>query len=108
VQQAMTAGAGVVRSAKSLLEASGALDEVADDARKELAAEGSVATGGDANGVGELLNLLAVGRALLCSASERLESRGSHIRKEYPRSDPAFRIRLVHNRGGAAGPGAEA
>jgi succinate dehydrogenase/fumarate reductase flavoprotein subunit len=45
---------------------------------------------------GELANLATVARALLASARWRTESRGAHVRAEYPESDPAWRKRLVH------------
>ncbi len=99
VQQAMTAGAGVVRSGASLSEAARSLEEVADELRSELLERGPVSTAADRHEVGELANLLTVGSALLQSATERLESRGAHVREDYPESDPAFRVRLVHNRG---------
>jgi L-aspartate oxidase len=82
----MTAGAGVVRSAPSLDGAAAAVGEVAS-----LLADAPVAV--DA---GELANLATLAGALLRSARAREESRGAHSRAELPRTDPAWRCRLVH------------
>jgi len=88
LQRAMTAGVGVVRTAASLHQAAGGLEQVADAWRRSAERE-SVA--GD-----ELRNLLTVGSALLVSATEREESRGAHTRADFPRTDPAWRCRLIH------------
>ncbi len=86
VQRAMTRGAGVVRSAESLAGAGA----VVEDAAASLGdPQSSVAAG-------ELANLLRIAEALLASATARTESRGAHARREYPESDPAWRLRLVH------------
>jgi succinate dehydrogenase/fumarate reductase flavoprotein subunit len=58
----------------------------------EVAAEGS----GEVD-AGELVNLVTVAGALLASAWQRQESRGSHSRADFPERDPAWRLRLVHN-----------
>jgi L-aspartate oxidase len=86
LQRAMTAGAGVVRSAPSLDGAAVVVGEVAS-----LLADAPVAV--DA---GELANLATLAGALLRSARAREESRGAHSRAELPRTDPAWRCRLVH------------
>jgi L-aspartate oxidase len=88
LQQVMTTGAGVVRSAGSLDAAERHLVELAD-AWAASAERESVA--GD-----ELRNLLTVGAALLVSARERTESRGAHTRSDFVDTDPAWRLRLVH------------
>jgi len=88
LQRAMTAGAGVVRTADSLARATEAVELVA----AEVAAEGS----GEVD-AGELVNLVTVAGALLASAWQRQESRGSHSRADFPERDPAWRLRLVHN-----------
>jgi L-aspartate oxidase len=95
VQRGLTEGAGVTRSAASLAEAGAVLDEAA----AALAAGAAAGTGPAA---GELANLLTVGRALLCSAVAREESRGAHSRSDFPATDPRWRCRLVH---GARVPG---
>jgi L-aspartate oxidase len=97
LQQAMTDGAGVVRSARSLEAASAVLDEVA------ATANGPGPPGaGDAQ-LGELQNLLTVSRAVLRSATVRHESRGAHWREEFPTTDPGWRCRLVHGSTGGHG-----
>ena len=93
LQRAMTRGAGVVRSAESLGGARAVVDEVADIL-------------GDPGGsvrAGELANLLQVADALLVSSELRTESRGAHARREYPDTDPTWRLRLVHGASGAGG-----
>ena len=84
LQRAMTAGAGVLRSADSLAATDAVVDEVG-----ALAARG---TGTDA---WELANLTTCAAALLDAAEARLESRGAHTRSDHPGQDPAFRRRLV-------------
>ena len=85
LQRAMTRGAGVVRSAESLAGARLVLDEVA-------------AALGDPGGsvrAGEVANLLQVADALLVAAATRTETRGAHARREYPDTDPGWRLRLA-------------
>ncbi|HEY3942842.1 MAG TPA: FAD-binding protein [Acidimicrobiales bacterium] len=101
VQLAMTAGAGVVRSAASLAEAAGELADVAAEAVPGPAPARSAGAAGHGGGsasveLGELANLVTVGEAMLGSATLRHESRGAHVRAEYPAPDPAYRVRLVH------------
>ncbi|HEY7070293.1 MAG TPA: FAD-binding protein [Acidimicrobiales bacterium] len=84
LQQAMTRGAGVLRSDDSLAGA-------AEVARGLLAAPG----------VGEeVRNLATVAEALALAARARQESRGSHARTDFPDADPALRARLVLGRAG--------
>jgi L-aspartate oxidase len=86
LQRALTRGAGVVRSARSLADARSTVDDTA-------------AALGDRNSsvaVGELANLLQVADALLASALARTESRGAHTRREYPETEESWRRRLVH------------
>jgi L-aspartate oxidase len=90
LQRAMTDGAGVLRDASSL---AGAAETVA------LLTSG-VSTPGDRRPDGwELANLLSVADALLVAATARTESRGAHTRTDFPLTDPAQRVRLVHGRG---------
>jgi L-aspartate oxidase len=84
LQQAMTAGAGVVRSAESLAAVRAVVEDVA------------VPGGGPAPW--ELANLVEVARAVLTAASARRESRGAHSRSDFPREDPALRCRLALSR----------
>jgi len=88
LQQAMTAGAGVLRSASSLAQASATLDAVA----ARLPAAGAVR---DGPGWAPLSNLVDVGRALVAAALAREESRGNHTRVEFPSPRNEFLTRLV-------------
>jgi L-aspartate oxidase len=92
LQRAMTSGAGVVRSAQSLGDASVAVSELAAALGDRTASVGA----------GELGNLLQLADALLASAQTRTESRGAHSRRDYPDSDPTWRRRLVHSGGTTA------
>jgi len=82
LQRAMTAGAGVVRTAGSL-----------DLARQSLAL-----ASGDTPAAHEVRNLVTVADALIRSALARTESRGNHWRSDHPERDEALRVRLVHSR----------
>jgi L-aspartate oxidase len=79
VQRAMTDGAGVLRSARSLDGARAELDRLA----------------GPGWPAGEEGNLLELAYALVSAATARTESRGGHRRDDYPRTDPALAHRLV-------------
>jgi L-aspartate oxidase len=89
LQRAMTQGAGVVRSAGSLARAAEGLAEVAG------ALERAWAPGTLPREALELRNLLAVGWAVVRGALAREETRGSQTRREFPATDPAWRLRLV-------------
>ena len=86
LQRSMTLGAGVVRSAEGLRLAR---DEVASLASQHRPGPSTPAEA-------ELQNLLEVAGALLRAAELREESRGCHVRSEYPEPDPAWQRRLVH------------
>lgn len=81
LQQAMTTGAGVLRTADSLERTAAVLSGLPADA-----------TGPDA---WELANLRAVAAGLLAAASARTESRGCHTRGDHPDVDPDLALRLV-------------
>ena len=85
LQQAMTLGAGVIRSERSL-----------EETRRELAAVGSALGRPVDRQALELANLVTVAAAVLGSAATRRESRGAHTRLEYPSPEPRWRCRLVH------------
>jgi L-aspartate oxidase len=85
LQRAMTAGAGVLRSAESLAATSATVDEIR---------AGLPVVDGEPE-VAELANLVEVARALLGAATLRTESRGAHTRSDYPQTEPAFRRRIV-------------
>ncbi len=95
LQRAMTRGAGVVRTAESLDGARAVVDDMA-----ALLGDGAASVG-----AGELANLLELADALLVSAYTRTESRGAHVRREYPDTDPSWRRRLVHGHVPSGGPG---
>jgi L-aspartate oxidase len=82
LQRAMTAGAGVLRSADSLARTDEAVDALAEQA----SASGEWA---------ELGNLLACARALLSAATAREESRGAHTRTDFPATSPALSHRFL-------------
>jgi len=84
LQRAMTRGAGVVRSAGSLATVAGPLG----------IAKAVAGTGEDA-GSQELANLVTCAEALLTSARAREESRGCHVREEFPEALEAWRRRIV-------------
>jgi L-aspartate oxidase len=79
LQAIMTRGAGVVRSALSLI--------TAGESIAQLAAEGVPA--------GELANLIFVSRAVVGAALAREESRGGHRRSDFPEMSRAFSHRFV-------------
>lgn len=79
VQKAMTEGAGVVRSRRSL-----------DAVRAEL--DLLVAQGWPA---GEEGNLIDLAYAVVAAATARTESRGGHRREDYPDADPALAHRII-------------
>ncbi|HZQ57829.1 MAG TPA: FAD-dependent oxidoreductase [Acidimicrobiales bacterium] len=80
LQQAMTAGAGVLRSAASLADAAAAIERVA--ARIPP-------------GATPLGNLTRVAMALVAAAARREESRGNHTRTDFPETSERFWCRLV-------------
>jgi L-aspartate oxidase len=89
LQRVMSSDCGVVRDADGLQRA-----------RETL---GGLARAGDfpAGIAGyEVIDLLRVSRAIVASATERTESRGSHTRREYPDTSDALLGRFV-TRGGA-------
>jgi len=95
LQRAMTLGAGVVRTAESLLGARAVVEEM-----MVVVGDSAVSVG-----AGEVANLLQLADALLASALARTESRGAHLRREYPDADPSWRRRLVHGQVPAGGSG---
>lgn len=97
VQRAMTAGSGTVRSASSLASTQATLAELAaravtDDAEKQ---------GGPKSW--ETTNLLHLGRALTYAAALREETRGGHVREDFPARDDAHFLHHVHLRRAASG-----
>jgi L-aspartate oxidase len=86
VQAAMTAGAGVLRSAGSLAGAAAALARIGDAGGDEV--EPCVEAW-------EATNLHTVANALVAGALLRAETRGCHWREDYPEMSPAWRGHLV-------------
>ena len=84
LQRAMTSGAGVVRSAESLEGVDAVIDQVA-----------SAAGAATSPASLELRNLIVCARALVTVARARAETRGAHIRTDFPDTSAAFRCRLV-------------
>ncbi len=99
LQQAMTAEAGVLRSASSLARAGEAAARAAAVAAAGCAG-GLHEAGGPADGHGqpdvhELRNLATVALALVAAASARTESRGAHARIDFPLASDDHRARCV-------------
>ncbi len=80
---AMTSGAGVLRSAGSLADTLHALDELA---RHTVSAPHTADW--------EATNLHTVATALAVAASQRRETRGCHWREDFPHSEAEWRVRL--------------
>ncbi len=81
IQRAMTAGSGVVRSAESMRATAATLAQIADTAAGE--------EGGPKSW--ETTNLLHLGQLLTEVASQREETRGGHVRSDFPdRDDERF------------------
>ncbi|MDP4013646.1 MAG: L-aspartate oxidase [Candidatus Nanopelagicales bacterium] len=76
IQQAMSHGVGLLRSAKSLQEVTGTL--------RDVAAEDC---GEPCTAAWETSNILTVASVLTLCASQRTETRGSHWREDFPASD---------------------
>jgi L-aspartate oxidase len=86
LQRAMTAHAGVLRSADSLERARDAAAVALARAHRDPSPEGAMF---------ELANLATVGWALATCALARTESRGAHARTDHPDVDPRQRLRYV-------------
>ncbi|MEU6015165.1 L-aspartate oxidase [Streptomyces sp. NPDC047515] len=95
IQQIMTRGAGVLRSAESLAAAAEELEALHDSvARAAEATEPKVAVPGVE--AWEATNLLLVSRVLVAAARRREETRGCHWREDRPERDDAnWRRHLV-------------
>jgi L-aspartate oxidase len=79
LQRAMTQGAGVVRSSASLASAAAEIGRLADHGAAP----------------GELANLIIVAEAVVAAATAREESRGGHLRSDFPDRSDAFLHRFV-------------
>jgi L-aspartate oxidase len=95
LQRAMTAHAGVLRSADALALAATAAATAATAAAAARAAEPAPAfTTGRADAC-ELHNLATVAGALCAAATARTESRGAHARSDFPETSADHRVRYV-------------
>ncbi|MEE1756709.1 L-aspartate oxidase [Streptomyces sp. SP18CS02] len=95
IQQIMTTGAGVLRSAASLAEAAEQLDAVRADAADDRGAGDRKAAEPGVDSW-ETTNLLCVARVLVAAARRREETRGCHWREDRPdRDDAGWRRHLV-------------
>jgi L-aspartate oxidase len=83
LQQAMSRGAGVLRSATSLDGTSAALKELSEPGDRSNTASW------------EATNLLTVAAALVVAASRREETRGCHWREDFPSAVPHWRGHLL-------------
>lgn len=90
LQRAMTAGAGVRRSADSLTEVAAELAAVAAGLAG-IVHDGNV----DPVAATELSNLVTLAHGLVTAATAREESRGTHWRDDHPDTDAAFRVRYL-------------
>lgn len=97
VQVAMTAGAGVVRSATSLKATAGELAVLADTAGGALHEVITPAAW-------ETTNLLQLGQVLTAVAALREESRGGHLRSDFPFRDDVHWLGHLHATRDHAGP----
>jgi L-aspartate oxidase len=83
VQRAMTRGAGVLRSAGSLVGTAVVLEEA------------GATRGRPSTAAWEATNLVTVATALLAAAWRREETRGSHWREDFPQARPEWAGHLV-------------
>ncbi|HEX2704242.1 MAG TPA: hypothetical protein VHM65_00655, partial [Candidatus Lustribacter sp.] len=79
LQRAMTAGTGVVRTAGSLASTAATLAALSGEAQAASATPGP--------GGWETTNLLQLGQALTAVATLREETRGGHVRLDFPDRD---------------------
>ncbi|GHH39803.1 L-aspartate oxidase [Streptomyces candidus] len=94
IQQTMSQGAGVLRSAASLSAAADALEAVQRDAAHDP--DGRAKSAEPGVDAWETTNLLCVSRVLVAAALEREETRGCHWREDRPdRDDTDWRRHLV-------------
>lgn len=94
VRDLMTECCGVVRTEDGLEEGLARLGEVTEAARA-LEVRPDLAGYADLAHAVDLQGSLLAARATLECALERRESRGAHIRLDYPNQDPQLRVNLV-------------
>jgi L-aspartate oxidase len=94
LQAAMTEGAGVLRSSRSLCRAAASVSEV----RAQLHDVRAGRQGRELASRAELANLADLAQALLRAAEVRTETRGAHARREHTETLSRWRCRLLHRR----------
>ena len=94
VRDLMTECCGVVRTEEGLEEGLSRLGEVTEAARA-LEVRPDLAGYADLAHAFDLQGSLLAARATLECALERRESRGAHVRLDYPNQDPQLRVNLV-------------
>ena len=94
VRDLMTECCGVVRTEEGLEEGLARLGEVIEAARA-LEVRPDLAGYADLAHAFDLQGSLLAARATLECALERRESRGAHVRLDYPNQDPQLRVNLV-------------
>jgi succinate dehydrogenase flavoprotein subunit len=90
----MTECCGVVRSGDGLRQGLTRLDTIAERARS-IEVRTDIAGYADLTHVFDLLGSLLAARATLECALERRETRGAHVRADFPDQDPDLRANLV-------------
>ncbi len=98
MQRALSAGAGVLRTAGSLAQAADAVAIAAGlVAGRSTAVGGVFGTAGVRGGaeVWELANLATVATALVTAAAARTETRGCHWREDFPSAEERWRGRVT-------------
>ncbi len=97
IQQIMSDYAGPVRSESLLCAGADGLRRLQDKADKYLAA----ANAHELTRCAEVYNLFEVGHIIIATARERKETRGKHVRADYPFTHPHLnKLLLVRNRQG--------
>lgn len=96
LRAAMDRGAGVARDGLGLARLEELLSRpLAPGPIITATAPGLTAPGPTAPGGWELANMVLVARALVALAARRCESRGAHWRRDYPATNPDWRLRQV-------------
>src|SRR5690606_2603540 len=89
LQEAMQELAGIVRREEELEQASGAIEELKERA-KRVAVTGNREYNPSWHTALDLEHLLTVAEAVVIAARARKESRGAHFRDDYPEKDAAY------------------
>ncbi|MEV7973526.1 L-aspartate oxidase [Cellulomonas sp. NPDC089187] len=92
VQWIAAAGPGVLRSADGLRTAADQLAAVRTDAHRD--ADGGEALADPQVAEWETTNVHQVATVLTAAATERTETRGGHVRTDFPATDPTWAVRV--------------